>query len=319
MPLKIPDFTLPFQHWPLKLLSLFIGVTLWYGIVAEDQVDMIMTVPLEMRNLPPNMVIANQFKKELDVSVRGPKRLLQEMQQQNISRPVDLSNALPGAVVVQNTPESIPFPRGVTVQRVQPANVTLMVDQLLEKSIPLVATTSGEPARGFSLEGIRLSPALIKVNGPRNLISKVQSINTITIDISGLTQTSTIQVPLVLSEPLQKLIGETVVEAEILIKEPMSRRTVHYIPINLKEAGKDSRVEPSMVSVEAEIPAKVARETPELSMLFRASVNATEADEDGHVPIRVEAIAVPNHTAINILSVRPEQAQLAKEGEANLL
>ena len=270
-----------------------------------------MTVPLEMRNLPPNMVIANQFKKELDVSVRGPKRLLQEMQQQNISRPVDLSNALPGAVVVQNTPESIPFPRGVTVQRVQPANVTLMVDQLLEKSIPLVATTSGEPARGFSLEGIRLSPALIKVNGPRNLISKVQSINTIAIDVDGLTQTSTVQVPLVLSEPLQKLIGETVVEAEILIKEPMTRRTVHYIPINLKQADRGAQVSPAMVSVEADIPSKVARETPELNMLFRASVNVAEADKNGDAPIRVEAINLPNHSAINILSVRPEQASLS--------
>ncbi len=313
MPNRTPDFTLPFQHWPLKLLALFIAATLWYGIVAEDQVDMIMTVPLEMRNLPPNMVIANQFKKELDISVRGPKRLLQEMQQQNISRPVNLSNALPGAVVVQNTPESIPFPRGITVQRVQPANITLMVDQLFEKSIPLVATTSGEPARGFSLEGVRLKPALIKVNGPRSLISKVQSINTIAIDVDGLTQTSTVQVPLVLSEPLQKLIGETVVEAEILIKEPMTRRTVHYIPINLKEARKGTEVSPAMVSVEAEIPSKVARETPELNMLFRASVNPAEIDENSNAPIRVEAINLPSHSPINILSVRPEWARLSTE------
>lgn len=313
MPNRIPDFTLPFQHWPLKLLALIIAITLWYGIVAEDQVDMIMTVPLEMRNLPANMVIANQFKKELDVSVRGPKRLLQEMQQQNISRPVDLSNALPGAVVVQNTPESIPFPRGVIVQRVQPANVTLMVDQLLEKSIPLVATTSGDPARGFSLEGVRLKPEHITVNGPRSLISKVQSINTIAIDVDGLTQTSTVQVPLVLSEPLQRLIGETVVEAEILIKEPMTRRTVHYIPINLKQADKGNQASPAMVSVEAEIPAKVTRETPELNMLFRASVSGAEVDENGDAPIRVEAIHLPNHSPINILSVRPEKARLSPD------
>ena len=149
MPNRTPDFTLPFQHWPLKLLALIIAATLWYGIVAEDQVDMIMTVPLEMRNLPPNMVIANQFKKELDVSVRGPKRLLQEMQQQNISRPVDLSNALPGAVVVQNTPESIPFPRGVTVQRVQPANVTLMVTSFLKKAFPWWRQPRANPPGDF--------------------------------------------------------------------------------------------------------------------------------------------------------------------------
>ena len=121
---KTPDYSLIVQNWPLKLLALFIGITLWYGIVAEDQVDMVLTVPLEMRNLPPNMVIANQFRKDLEVSVRGPKRLLQEMQQQNISRPVNLADTQPGPVVIQNPPESIPFPRSITVQRVQPANIT---------------------------------------------------------------------------------------------------------------------------------------------------------------------------------------------------
>ncbi|NQS70665.1 MAG: YbbR-like domain-containing protein [Desulfobulbaceae bacterium] len=310
MPSKTPDYTLPFQHWPLKLLALLIGVTLWYGIVAEDQVDIVMTVPLELRNLPATMIIANQYKKDMEVSVRGPKRLLQELQQQNISRPVNLAVASPGPVVIQNTPESIPFPRGVTVQRVQPANITLLVDQLIEKNIPLVAKTTGDPAPGFSLEGIRLKPGLIKASGPLSLLGKVQSINTSTIDVEGLTQTSTVQAQLLLDEALLQVIGETVVEAEILIKEPMTRRTVHYIPINLKQAEKTGRVEPAMVSVEADIPAKVVRETPELSMLFRASVNFSEKDNEGYAPIRVEAISLPNHTAINIITVRPEQARL---------
>lgn len=309
---KTPDYGLIVQNWPLKLLALFLGIILWYGIVAEDQVDMVLSVPLEIRNLPPNMVIANQFRKDMEVSVRGPKRLLQEMQQQNVSRPVNLTDTQPGPVVIQNTLESIPFPRSITVQRVQPANITLLVDKLMEKNIPIAAKTTGEPASGFSLEGIRLKPGVIKVNGPSTLISKVQSISTTTIDVGGLTQTSQVPVRLVLSDALLQLIGETVVEAEILIKEPMTRRTVHYIPINLKQADKNTQVEPSMVSVEAEIPSRVARETPELNMLFRASVNAIEADEQGNAPVRVEAISLPNHTAINILSVRPEHSRLSR-------
>ena len=140
----------------------------------------------------------------------------------------------------------------------------------------------------------------------------MQSINTTTIDVGGLTQTSQVPVRLVLSDVLLQLIGETVVGAEILIKEPMTRRTVHYIPINLKQADKNTQVEPTMVSVEAEIPSRVARETPELNMLFRASASAIEADEQGNAPVRVEAVSLPNHTAINILSVRPEQARLSR-------
>lgn len=311
MPNRRPDLTLPFRHWPLKLLALCIGVVLWYSIVAEDQVDIVLTVPLELRNLPADMIIANQYRKELDVSVRGPKRLVQELQQQNLSRPVNLADTRPGVVRLQNTPDSLSFPRGITVQSVQPANIVLLVDRLISKNIPLVAKTAGDPARGFSLEGIRLSPEHILVHGPSTFISKVQSINTATIDVDGLTQTSTVQVALELNEVLQNLIGETVVEAEILIREPMTRRIVHYIPINVRQADRDSLVTPAMVSVEADIPSRVVRDTPELNMLFRASISATETDQQGKAPVRVEAITLPNHTAIHIIAVRPDQARLS--------
>ena len=173
--------SLPFRHWPLKVLALFIGVALWYGIAVEDQVDTVLTVPLELRNLPASMIIANQYQKEVDVSVRGPKRLLQELRQQQLSRPVNLASARPGPRLVENTPDSFSFPRGVTVQRVQPANVLLVVDQLVERHIRLQARTTGQPARGFTLEELQLKPDVIKVSGPFSLIGKVQALSLIHI------------------------------------------------------------------------------------------------------------------------------------------
>ena len=65
----------------------------------------------------------------------------------------------------------------------QPANVLLVVDQLVERHIPLQARTTGQPARGFTLEELQLKPGVIKVSGPFSLIGKVQSIDTATIDV----------------------------------------------------------------------------------------------------------------------------------------
>ena len=42
---KIPDLSFLSRHWLLKLLSLVIGASLWYFVVGEDQVDMIVTIP----------------------------------------------------------------------------------------------------------------------------------------------------------------------------------------------------------------------------------------------------------------------------------
>lgn len=309
--------SLPFRHWPLKVLALFIGVALWYGIAVEDQVDTVLTVPLELRNLPASMIIANQYQKEVDVSVRGPKRLLQELRQQQLSRPVNLASARPGPRLVENTPDSFSFPRGVTVQRVQPANVLLVVDQLVDRHIRLQARTTGQPARGFTLEELQLKPDVIKVSGPFSLIGKVQSIDTATIDVEGLTQSGTVQVPLVLNGPLRKLIGEPMVEARILIREPVKRRTVQHIPITLRPAGKGRAVLPKTVSVDADIPVSIIKDTPELDTLFHASVNAAEADQQGQAPIRVEAVSLPGRASINIHTILPKTARLSKEQTAS--
>ena len=311
------DFTRPFHNWSLQLLALFIGVSLWYGLTAEDQVDMVLSVPLELRNLSPNMVVANQHRRDLEVSVHGPRRLLLELQQQNISLPVNLAEAEAGPFVVRNTTDSFNFPRSVRVQRVQPANVTLMLDHLVARRIPLVAKTSGIPAFGYSLAGVTLNPDSIEVNGPKTLLDSVQNIGTEPIDVEGLTRSATTQTPLVLSEPLQKLIGETLVEANVLIREPMVRRTVQRIPVTLKPAASGLRPDPAVVSVTAEIPLPLVQERRDLTALFQAVAAPNESDADGAAPVRIEPVKTPGHSDIAVLSFKPDRVRLSKIPEEN--
>ena len=108
------------QNWVLKLLSLLFAIFLWYFVVGEDKVDMTVYIPVEIVNLPRDLVISNQFKKQLEVTVSGPRGLIRGVTSQHISRAVDLSKATPGTELVRNDEDSIPFPRGIRVLRIQP-------------------------------------------------------------------------------------------------------------------------------------------------------------------------------------------------------
>lgn len=174
----MPEFTAFTKNWLLKLLSLIIGASLWYFVVGEDRVDLIVTIPLELRNLPTELVIANQYKRDIEVALSGPRRLIQEMRQQNISLPIDLSTAQPGAMVIQNKADAIPLPQGISVQRVQPATLTLLVDRLIQKDFPITAVTKGKPAAGYSLESLNLKPPRITVTGPQTVLEKEQGLTT---------------------------------------------------------------------------------------------------------------------------------------------
>lgn len=306
----------PFRNWPLKLLALCIASALWYGIVAEDRVDMILTMPLELRNLPADMIIANQYQKELEVAARGPKRLLREIQQRRIPRPVNLSEAKPGPFVVRNTPESLTLPRGVIVQSVQPANVTLVVDELASRAIPLVARTRGRPAQGRSLDRITLEPASITINGPKSLISRVQAIDTAPIDLEGLEASAVIQVGLAPNEDLRRLIGDAVVRADVFLKEGFLRLIVERVPVHPREPAAHVLITPAEVSVEIEIPAQVRQDAPGLATLLHAAVDPADADQDGMAPVRVETRDLEHRRAIAILGVSPEKVRLTRAPEA---
>ena len=289
----------------LKIVSLCLGALLWYFVVGEDRLDMNIQIPVEILNLPEDLVISNQYKKEVDVSVRGPRSAIQELRNRHISRSIDLSGANPGTVVIKNDNSSIPLPRGITVLRLQPANITLSIDQLVRIRIPIQPVTEGAVSPGYVLEQISLDPDQMIVSGPKALVESESVLKTYVINLDGLNHSITLPVHLNLSSELINLIGETVVVATIDVQEKFIEKTVRKIPVNVKDASRPFLVKPHFISVVAEIPENLIRNTPVPSMLFRAYVNAKDIQQQQSVPVIVNGVSVPGHEPITIKSHRP--------------
>lgn len=293
------------DNWILKVVSLCLAIMLWYFVVGEDQVDITMQVPIEIINLPQNLIIANQYKSDIEVSVRGPRSMILDLRNRNITRPVDLSSAQPGTIVIKNDEGSIPFPRGVTVQRLQPTNITLQLDQLVHKKFVIQPITEGKPAKGYELHQILLDPDHLLISGPKAVLDKDHDITTHVIDLEGLNHTTTIQVHLNLEPELYELLGETVVSARLEVREVVEERTVKNILVNAREANVPVTVKPTSVTVKAAIPVNLIRETPELAMLFRASVSIKDISEPQKMKVVVNGVQVPGHDPVRIMEVVP--------------
>ena len=57
------------KNWVLKFLSLLFALFLWYFVVGEDKVDMTVTIPVEIVNLPRDLIISNQFVPQRSVGL----------------------------------------------------------------------------------------------------------------------------------------------------------------------------------------------------------------------------------------------------------
>jgi len=234
---QIKKFSASFRYrnwpkdWGLRLLSLFFAVFLWYFVVGEDKVDTSVFIPVEIVNLPRDLVISNQYKKQLEVTISGPRGLIEGLRRKPVHRTINLSKAKPGTLVVRNKPDDIPFPRGITVLRIQPTHITLFIDQLVEKNLPIVAKTMGKPPADYEVAQIRVEPDSITISGPKLVLDKEERLLTKPFSLDGLTATTTLQVALDLDEEILDLIGETVVSATVVIEEKKVEKRLNDIPL----------------------------------------------------------------------------------------
>ncbi|MCI5158208.1 MAG: hypothetical protein D3906_07150 [Candidatus Electrothrix sp. AUS1_2] len=295
----------------LKLLSLALGILVWFLAVGTDQMDVNMTVPIEILNLPKKLIIYNQYQKEVSVVLRGPRGIIQEVRNRPPSLTLDLSGAKPDTIVLNTENLIFPLPSGISILRMQPASITLSIDELVEQEIPITAVTEGKAADGYLLKEVILNPDKIGVAGPASLINRTQSLKTYVIDLSGLNASATLPVHLDLSPEFMEIIGETTVVAKLVVGDLLARKKVRKIPINIRDNEQEVRVRPDEITVTADIPETLIKETPVLSMLFRASVNAEPGEFPRSVPVAVTGVSIPNHDPIQIVSYSPTEVKVS--------
>jgi len=307
---SVSSFQRP-KNWVLKLLSLLFALFLWYFVVGEDKVDMNVTIPVEIVNLPRDLVISNQFKKQLEVTVSGQRSLIRGMAAQHISRTIDLSKASPGTVVFQNHSDSISLPRGLSILRVQPPTLTLLLDRLIQKELPIKPALVGKVHNNYKLESVTVEPPTLEISGPQSILGQEQNLNTNPIDIDGLDKSDVKQVSLALKSEISDLIGEPVVAVRLNIVELKKEIEFADVPIDFEIAGGRQKeaiyqLLPATVNITTEIPQTMLGATNNIRTLFRARV-APERLEAGSTTLKVLVESPPR---AKILAIEPDTVTL---------
>ena len=292
------------KNWVLKLFSFFFAIFLWYFVVGEDKVDMTLSIPVEIVNLPQNLIISNQFTNQIEITVNGPRGLIRRITDRHISRAVDLSDAIPGTIVVKNTPETISLPSGVRLLRIKPTDLILQMDRLIQKNIPIIAVTTGKPKKGFELVSVKLDPPTIPMTGPQRILEKEKRFSTLPIDIQGFTHSFQIATSLDLSQDITDLLGETIVNANIVIREKRVTKTIKNIPVLLNVTNKKINyiLDPKFITVTAGVPLSISGDKKKLATLFTAKLKVKNLSSGTHT-IPVDVIAVKG---VQISSIQPE-------------
>ena len=298
------------KDWILRFVSLGLAVILWYFVGGEDIVNKNVMVPVEVINMPRDLVISNQYKKVIEVSVSGPRSLVLDMGNRDISRQVDLSHATPGTMVIENSNDSIAVPRGVKVLRIQPESVILSLDKLIQKQFSVTPVTSGVLAADYILKEIRMEPTSISITGPQTVLSQFDMLRTKVIDIEGLRESTQIQVPLDLDPVIVGLIGETTVTADLDISVETVQKKISHLPVEVMKNEVVQRVSPATVTITVALPKTLIRAKVDLQSLFK--VTATGGEKDNQMKVKVIPVR-KFEDPIRILNIEPQVVTLIEE------
>jgi YbbR domain-containing protein len=298
------------KDWLLKFISLVLAVVLWYYVGGEDRVDKNVMIPIEIINLPRDLVISNQFKKEIEVTVSGPRSLILEMTSRAITRQVDLSAATPGTMVIENDNDHVPVPRGITVQRVQPSSIILSLDKLIQKKFPVSARTVGKVADGYYIKLLKIDPDVITITGPLTILSQFDELYTRAINLADMKESIQLQIPLELDPAIIELIGETSVTAELSIGLETVTKTMAGLVVHAVIDGVRRDVEPETVRVTANIPKKLLGK----SVNPKDLIVVTAIKEEGDSNLKVKVIPRDDvELPIEILSIVPGSVSLVND------
>ncbi|MFH0783679.1 MAG: CdaR family protein [Pseudomonadota bacterium] len=302
------------KDWLLKFVSLALAIVLWYFVGGEDRIEKNVMVPIEIINLPRDLVISNQFKKEIEVTVSGPRSLILEMANRALTRQVDLSTATPGTMVIENDNKHIPVLRGITVQRVKPSSIILSLDKLIQKKIPVEARTIGRVAHGFSVKSLKIDPEVITIAGPHTILSQVDHFYTKVINLDGVKQSMQLQVPLELDPTIVELIGETSVTADLMISAETTAITFDALKVAAIVDGKKKEIQPDQVKVVANIPKFLLDKKIDLKTLL----SAVAVKRDGEANLKVKIVPRADlDMPIEIISVVPDSVRLMGDGNGS--
>jgi len=157
------------------LLALVLGFAVWISAVSAadpDEMRSPIMVPLEIIGQETSLVITNDIPSTINVTLRAPRSIWEQLtaQQDAVRAVLDLTGLsadehdLPVQILISVRP--------VQIVLVEPATVTVKLEPLAIRTLPIVLSLSGQPAIGYQAGEATIDPGEVILSGPESLVNQ---------------------------------------------------------------------------------------------------------------------------------------------------
>jgi YbbR domain-containing protein len=177
--------SLIFDNFFIKFFSVVFAAILWLHVITRGTTEVDFVVPLELRDIPENMVVVGDVPGVVDVRVQGQEAIVKRLTAKDISAFISLKGSKPGEGFHSLTRANISVPGNIAVSNINPAEIRLKLETLMQKELAVKPVIQGKPAAGYVLEKVEVMPAVVGARGPAAALRRIYGIDTEKVDIEG--------------------------------------------------------------------------------------------------------------------------------------
>jgi YbbR domain-containing protein len=220
------------NNWPVKLTALVLATVLWAAVAAEEPTTQLVPVQLHVEP-PPGRALRGSIPPVQAVYVGSTRELIKLY-----SSPPTIRRVLPDTLsgteyTLVLAPEDLVVRRNVNVraQDVQPRTVSVLLDDVARRLVPVVPRVRIVPDSGYAVVGgIAVAPASVAALGPESAIRELDTVHTVSLELTDVTTpvTRTVALDTAGHGRVRFTPSEVTISAEIAF---MAERVLMGVPV----------------------------------------------------------------------------------------
>ena len=193
---------------------------------------------------------------QVNVSATVSQRRSSSLNPAEIRMLLDLETARPGTYTFPVEADNLQSPVSLNIERIAPNQVELVIEQLIEKELPLQARYSGQLGAGYLLEQIEIVPPTAKIRGPKRLLDPLSQLMTREIDLNNLDSSVDMLVKIDLPSQEFQIVNQDVdyYSAKITLGALPVKKRFDNVPIYFRNSEYVSLINPSTFNLFLEGP-----------------------------------------------------------------
>jgi YbbR domain-containing protein len=240
------------ENTGLKVLALLITGVLWLSVASRPVSQVALSGSIEF-NLPatPPLTVSRYDTLTARVFLEGPRDTLDALRAGQLTVTADMSAVEPGVRVIPLRIDPNRLPASVRVKEIEPPTITVTVERVVEREVPITPRWEGDPPPGYQVIDWQIVPETVKIGGAESQMRELTQVSTESVRLSDRTGPFSQQVAIDIGSPNLSLseASSRKVMLTVNIGEAMKERVIDKVPVALFGAPARAHAIPRFVTV----------------------------------------------------------------------